>query len=293
MRSLYAPPLHIHRIISRWLRLLFSREFADINDALVLWDCIFAFDAEKLGLVDWIAVALLLRLRSKLVDTSQSCCLVALMQTGAIANARPIVEAALSLQSKSPHLNSMTPTVIQNDVAPDSEISAPIRGIFNDIQKSVLKPLFGSGGTTPQTPEPPRDKSAIKSELSDIKLKLKDAIGILEKVVISGHKSSDVAIREQAHGQELINDPQHNEVLISVKEATEKLADSLHGLDRIEGISSSAEGLASSRERPPVVVSAASPPEVSNVTVETYPLAEPISFDVKKKRSKALQDLLK
>jgi TBC1 domain family protein 5 len=46
---------------SRWLRLLFSREF-EMEDLLVLWDAIFAADP-NLTMVEWIAVAMLLILR--------------------------------------------------------------------------------------------------------------------------------------------------------------------------------------------------------------------------------------
>jgi TBC1 domain family protein 5 len=46
---------------SRWIRLLFSREFP-FNQLLVLWDTIFAVDP-SLKLVDLICVAMLIRIR--------------------------------------------------------------------------------------------------------------------------------------------------------------------------------------------------------------------------------------
>ena len=46
---------------SRWLRLLFAREF-HINDVLRLWDGIFA-DDPKLSVVDYMSVAMLLFIR--------------------------------------------------------------------------------------------------------------------------------------------------------------------------------------------------------------------------------------
>ncbi len=46
---------------SRWIRLLFGREF-DFDQLLLLWDTIFAYDP-TLELMDLICVAMLLRIR--------------------------------------------------------------------------------------------------------------------------------------------------------------------------------------------------------------------------------------
>lgn len=48
---------------SRWLRLLFTREFS-MPDALRLWDCLFACDP-SLDLARWICVAMLIRIRNE------------------------------------------------------------------------------------------------------------------------------------------------------------------------------------------------------------------------------------
>lgn len=47
----------------RWLRLLFGREFA-LQDLLLLWDAIFG-DSEELSLINFIVVAMLIRIRDK------------------------------------------------------------------------------------------------------------------------------------------------------------------------------------------------------------------------------------
>lgn len=44
------------------LRLLFTREFS-MPDALTLWDCLFACDA-NLELTQWVCVAMLIRIRN-------------------------------------------------------------------------------------------------------------------------------------------------------------------------------------------------------------------------------------
>lgn len=48
---------------SRWLRLLFTREFS-LREAMTLWDGLFAVDT-SLSLVPWICVAMLIRIRNK------------------------------------------------------------------------------------------------------------------------------------------------------------------------------------------------------------------------------------
>jgi hypothetical protein len=48
---------------SRWLRLLFTREFS-MPDALKLWDGLFACDS-TLHLAQWVCVAMLIRIRNE------------------------------------------------------------------------------------------------------------------------------------------------------------------------------------------------------------------------------------
>ena len=48
---------------SRWLRLLFTREFS-MEDAMVLWDGMFAVDP-SFTLAQWVCVAMLVRIRNK------------------------------------------------------------------------------------------------------------------------------------------------------------------------------------------------------------------------------------
>lgn len=49
--------------VSRWLRLLFTREFS-MNDAMKLWDNLFACDP-TLELAPWVCVAMLIRIRNE------------------------------------------------------------------------------------------------------------------------------------------------------------------------------------------------------------------------------------
>jgi TBC1 domain family protein 5 len=54
----------IDHLARRWLRLLFTREFS-INDAMVLWDGLFASPIPISELAQWVCVAMLIRIRTK------------------------------------------------------------------------------------------------------------------------------------------------------------------------------------------------------------------------------------
>ncbi|KIJ68961.1 hypothetical protein HYDPIDRAFT_144455 [Hydnomerulius pinastri MD-312] len=55
----------------RWLRLLFTREFP-MDEAMVLWDGIFASSSPMPELVQWICVAMLIRIRTKIIPSDYS-----------------------------------------------------------------------------------------------------------------------------------------------------------------------------------------------------------------------------
>ncbi|KAI0059095.1 RabGAP/TBC [Artomyces pyxidatus] len=62
----------------RWLRLLFTREF-NMHDAMVLWDGLFAVDP-SLELGPWICVAMLVRIRNRLIPSDYSAQLTYLLR---------------------------------------------------------------------------------------------------------------------------------------------------------------------------------------------------------------------
>lgn len=55
----------------RWLRLLFTREFP-MDEAMMLWDGLFASSSPTPGLVLWLCVAMLVRIRTKLIPSDYS-----------------------------------------------------------------------------------------------------------------------------------------------------------------------------------------------------------------------------
>jgi len=63
----------------RWLRLLFTREFS-MPDAMVLWDGLFTSDRPLSSLIQWVCVAMLIRIRSKLISSDYSTQLMFLLR---------------------------------------------------------------------------------------------------------------------------------------------------------------------------------------------------------------------
>ncbi|KIK91036.1 hypothetical protein PAXRUDRAFT_831178 [Paxillus rubicundulus Ve08.2h10] len=63
----------------RWLRLLFTREFP-MNEAMLLWDGLFASSSTIPDLVHWVCVAMLIRIRTKLIPSDYSSQLMHLLR---------------------------------------------------------------------------------------------------------------------------------------------------------------------------------------------------------------------
>lgn len=77
-KSLQATSIEPQMYGIRWLRLLFTREFQMV-DALKLWDSLFASDP-SLELAEWVCVAMLIRIRNKLIPADYSSQLAVLLR---------------------------------------------------------------------------------------------------------------------------------------------------------------------------------------------------------------------
>ncbi|XP_049301538.1 TBC1 domain family member 5 [Anopheles funestus] len=88
-------PLAIFGI--RWLRLLFGREFA-LQDLLLLWDAIFG-EGDELGLINYIVVAMLIRIRDKLIYSDYTTCLSYLMRYPSNVDIALVIRHALHMKS--------------------------------------------------------------------------------------------------------------------------------------------------------------------------------------------------
>ncbi|XP_052891083.1 TBC1 domain family member 5 [Anopheles moucheti] len=88
-------PLAIFGI--RWLRLLFGREFA-LQDLLLLWDAIFG-EGDELGLINYVVVAMLIRIRDKLIYSDYTTCLSYLMRYPSNVDIALVIRHALHMKS--------------------------------------------------------------------------------------------------------------------------------------------------------------------------------------------------
>ncbi|XP_058058984.1 TBC1 domain family member 5 isoform X2 [Anopheles bellator] len=88
-------PLAIFGI--RWLRLLFGREFA-LQDLLLLWDAIFG-ESYDLGLINFVVVAMLIRIRDKLIYSDYTTCLSYLMRYPTNIDISLVIRHALHMKS--------------------------------------------------------------------------------------------------------------------------------------------------------------------------------------------------
>ncbi|KAI0781376.1 hypothetical protein BD413DRAFT_600742 [Trametes elegans] len=100
----------------RWLRLLFTREF-NMQDAMVLWDGLFAVDP-SFDLALWVCVAMLVRIRNKLIPADYSSQLTYLLRypgnaaaAGGSPDEPPIHHATLLLRQALTLQMSPTPTI--------------------------------------------------------------------------------------------------------------------------------------------------------------------------------------
>jgi hypothetical protein len=79
----------------RWIRLLFGREF-HIEDVLVIWEAIFAFD-DDFTLVDHIAVSMLIFIRGQLLQRDYSECLRRLFKYPPVEDISVFIEHGIKL----------------------------------------------------------------------------------------------------------------------------------------------------------------------------------------------------
>lgn len=79
----------------RWLRLLFGREFS-LDDLLIVWDAIFATD-KNFELVNYLCVAMLIRIRDKLLYSDYTTTLMYLMRYPSDVDVTLIIRHALHM----------------------------------------------------------------------------------------------------------------------------------------------------------------------------------------------------
>ncbi|KAJ1032921.1 hypothetical protein NDA16_000200 [Ustilago loliicola] len=98
----------------RWIRMIFTREFA-LDDAVAIWDGLFA-SAGSLELIDYICIAMLLRIRNQLLAGDHSSALQSLLRYPAEAQAQPslLVKQAIYMRDNGRQPSTGVTVVMQN-----------------------------------------------------------------------------------------------------------------------------------------------------------------------------------
>jgi len=133
----------------RWIRVLFGREFR-LNETLTLWDGIFAYD-KTLSLVDYIAVAMIITIRDKLLSTDQNGVLQLLFKYPVIAPMSSFVDQALTMAKPKPKLQKQT-------TSPNANSNQNMAKAMNiSLPSQILNLHFQNQQTQPQVPPVPHE----------------------------------------------------------------------------------------------------------------------------------------
>ncbi|EMD34418.1 hypothetical protein CERSUDRAFT_158895 [Gelatoporia subvermispora B] len=123
----------------RWLRLLFTREF-NMHDSMMLWDGLFACDP-SCTLAEWICVAMLIRIRNKLIPSDYSGQLTYLLRY------TPVSDLSQSTDTTVHHMTLLLRQALTLQIAP-----SPATGttIIHENYNTLNIPI-----EVPEPPPPP------------------------------------------------------------------------------------------------------------------------------------------
>lgn len=139
-------------VYSRWLRLLFGREFS-LQDLLVVWDAIFS-DGISFSLCDYIFASMLIVIRKLLLSSNYSQCMGHLMRFPTVPDTHYIIHLALHLRDP---VNYDKPNGCSMNVLPAEITPSPIH-IVSDSEN------FSRPVTAHHNPPIIRAQEAIESK---------------------------------------------------------------------------------------------------------------------------------
>jgi hypothetical protein len=118
----------------RWIRVLFGREFK-LHETLELWDSIFAYD-KNLTLVDYIAVAMIISIREKILSSDQSGVLQLLFKFPVENTMCSFVDTALSMAKPKPKYQRQT---LSSSSTPPRPALSSLTPQFRLLPKSIYE----------------------------------------------------------------------------------------------------------------------------------------------------------
>ncbi|KAL0237392.1 hypothetical protein PCE1_000789 [Barthelona sp. PCE] len=126
-----------------WIRLLLLRQFTNVNDALLVWDVLFAFDCNPMTLLQFVIVEMIVAIKNDLIKMDYAHCMQKLMKYNSIPGIMTVLDQALvhacpdqfTVKRKAPP----TPVVVNPktpQVAPQKKgILNSMRGLFSSKQE--------------------------------------------------------------------------------------------------------------------------------------------------------------
>lgn len=191
-------PLHIFGI--RWLRLLFGREFP-LLDLLMLWDAIFA-DSDRFDLPNYILVAMLIRIRDKLLLNDYTTCLTYLMRYPTNVDINLILRHALHMQNPKKFDRPANAFIYFTMNAESSQNQSTSQKYVPGSAPPVRKIMPNSTISQLRTEMPPTEKRQRSSSLSNdskfhkqiIDIQYKNALDLAALVRLKGTPEADKVI---------------------------------------------------------------------------------------------------
>jgi len=181
----------------RWVRLLFAREF-HLEDAMVLWDAIFSND-EELGLIDYIAVSMLMYLREQLLLADYSGCLRRLLKYPPVESVNIFIENALSMRSpKGQPLFAIRNIVRESPLGPVGGL--PTTPVSDDKRHTSAAPSK-TPKHKPSVRKPPKDVPRHKTLKESIKTTLKNAMYVDDFEQVVSDLRAQVGAHKSTHGR--------------------------------------------------------------------------------------------
>jgi TBC1 domain family protein 5 len=220
----------------RWVRLLLGREF-HLEDLLILWDAMFAYDDEFI-LIDYICVAMLIYIREQLLNKDYTSCLKRLFKYPPVEDVRLFIEKAIALHQKGLIISELT-NIAQTKFSHTSTKHKKEKYQFSDtsnkIQNKEQSPQIENANTIQKKEKITKSKSELLVEIDEMKKMQKHMANRLDRIIYSLQKeimdnnllNTDENTKEIQKNESLHS--YHDAVLLSVAEL-KQIRDILTGL---------------------------------------------------------------
>ncbi|XP_041460256.1 TBC1 domain family member 5-like isoform X2 [Lytechinus variegatus] len=208
----------------RWLRLLFGREFT-FQDLIVLWDAIFA-DSPMLDLVDYIFVAMLIKIRELLLTAEYADCLMLLMRYPTVDDIHYLVNKALHLRDPK---NNPRQANYQFQIYSQMKTGNVISTTRGNVTVSKKPVPAGGVGVAKKT------SSAVSQGFNSLRRIGKGANGTKDKG--SKSKTTEDLPHPLAQPSDLVTDIQKRDLKVLTKPSIasmETLSSNTEGLSKVE-----------------------------------------------------------